>query len=411
MHAANQKTARILRIALITAVITLCGGCGIAVEGNPKPGSTPVDLDQIRTGPYLTEPTEYKAGDNSTTPGHEWLRLMEGRRLLNYAIHPMDIDHELVVTGKTSIFIDVLDIPITLGLGENHKRILKDSKHFITGLTARKSNKSLRTPKEFEVGIFRFDSDTEAARSAHELHRATLESGPRIEHALDSGAATHASVLDDKAIDVWQAHGTYVVMISARISFADSPQLESVAKQALQIQAASLDSQQPIPMDDVLDHPLDPGNLMRRAMPREIGSWLEYEKYFGLLQPSGMLHYERDPEGARKKYADTGVDMIARRATTVYRTRDLAAAFELQTFLAQPTKDDVALDPPPGIADAQCIRLDVKDPSRGYDAICAVVYDRYVAVVAEKMGNTSARADYSLQERTAAQYAILKKCG
>lgn len=410
MPAERKYVACKRRIAAIVGIVALCAGCGSTIKGNPQPGATPADLDQIRTGPFKTEPVAYKPEVN--TMGREWLSLMEGRRLLNYVLHPMDIDPDINVTGKTNIFSTALDIrALDNGMTDKHKDVFKDNVHFVAGVTVTKSNGSVRSPKDFKVGVLRFDSNAAAESAAQGLHTATLESGPRSEHELPSHPTAHASVAGERSIDAWKSHGIYVIMISAHIPTADTKQLVTLGQKSLEMQTSALDRQQPRPMDDVLDQPVDPENLMRRAMIREVGSSLEYSQYFGLLQPSGMLHYERDPAEARQKFDETGVDMVARRATTVYRTRDLAAAFQLQTFLAKPRKNEAAVNPPPGIADAQCLRLDEPDPNRNYDLLCAVVYDRYVAVVTERSTSLTARVDHALQERTAAQYAILKKCG
>jgi hypothetical protein len=54
------------------------------------------------------------------------------------------------------------------------------------------------------------------------------------------------------------------------------------------------------------------------------------------------------------------------------------------------------------------VRLDTRDLNRNFTSYCAVVFDRYVAVVVSTITEAS-QVDRKLQERAAAQYSILKK--
>ena len=55
------------------------------------------------------------------------------------------------------------------------------------------------------------------------------------------------------------------------------------------------------------------------------------------------------------------------------------------------------------------MKLDKSDPYRMFDALCVVVYGRYVAVVQSKQRISAARVDVTLNQRAAAQYVVLAK--
>ncbi|MFJ2834989.1 MULTISPECIES: DUF7373 family lipoprotein [Nocardia] len=398
-----------LRAALVVGIVTTAStGCGSEITGNPVPGATGVDSNFLRTGPFQTEPIAFEI--ESGARGPEQVRLVEGRRLLNFLAHPIDIDPDLKVPGRTRIFGDQNAVPTVGGIHDEHLRVFKDSVEFVTGVSTSQSNGSVRSPKSISIAVLRFASDTVSARTTEELDRITMASNPRRVDTPRYPTAK-SSTSDDKTIVTWLAHGPYIVMTEVRTSTPGTEKLAISVEDTLGMQVRSLDQQNPIPLDDVLDQPLDPENLVRRTMVRDQKrDSSQSDEDYGYFQPAGMLHFERNPAEARKKFEETGVDLIARRGSTVYRTKDLASSFQLQTFLSRRGKNDVALEPPPGIADAQCLRLDTPDPSRNYDLMCAVVYDRYVAVVAQTSFYSTAQVDHSLQERTAAQYAILKKC-
>ena len=93
---------------------------------------------------------------------------------------------------------------------------------------------------------------------------------------------------------------------------------------------------------------------MRRAAPRakDFSDPFFEQNDFGPYEPSGILHFARNPIEVRKAFEEGGVDLVGRQAGTVYRARDLVGAFRVQNALTHPGNNDDTLDPPPGIPDA-----------------------------------------------------------
>lgn len=396
-----------LRFAAGVGVAIACCSCGMTVAGNPQPGATAVDITELRPGPFNIEPTPFQLGTSYGAP--ERVRLIEARRLLSFLIQPTYVDPDAHKQERTAVFASHLGLPISEGILDAHKQVIKDNVKFIAGVASVRSNGSARSPREVSVAVLQFEADAASSQAAVELNNISMTAGTRKSLDIPGHSDAHSSSLDSAfQIDTWQAHGPYVVFVSTKQPPGDVTEVISRVKNSLEEQNRALDTQRPIPLDDVLDQPLDPENIVRRTMDRESRDTISSTDDFGTYQPAGILHYQNSPMDARTAFEKAGVDLIGRRASTVYRTRDAAAAFGLQAFLTRRGKDDTPLTPPFGIADAQCVRFDTFD-DRENNAICAVARGRYVAVVSAKSTGFS-QIDIGLQERAAAQFIILEKC-
>ncbi|MFI8976121.1 hypothetical protein ACIGO9_24755 [Nocardia asteroides] len=396
--------------ALLAATAFAAVSCGGTIPGTPQPGATPVDLDHLRPGPFKTEPTPFSIGWSMEMPRS--IRLIESRKLLNYLVHPIDVDVSLSSPGGTKVFADAFAMSSMNGLGGEYLTPVRNNPKFIGGVSTSQSNASVRHAKDLAIAVLHFSAENEAAEIADAFHRITLDAAPRQTVEIPGHPDARASAESEKTVDSFEHYGRYVIWTRVKLPISDLRSATNMVTRTVDMQRELLDRFKPTPLDDVLDTPLDPENIMRRAAARsdrDSAGISTYEEDFGPFQPSGILHFERHPVEARKKFEETGVDLIGRRASTVYRTRDLTSAFRLQTFLATPGRNDFILRPPTGLADSQCIKLDTADTTRKYDALCAVVYDRYVAVVTAKSVG-GGEIEGGLMERAAAQYAILKSC-
>jgi len=59
----------------------------------------------------------------------------------------------------------------------------------------------------------------------------------------------------------------------------------------------------------------------------------------GLLEASGELQYEQNSAASKPVFQDTGVDLVGRRGSVVYRTKDDSSARKLADHLATPNDD------------------------------------------------------------------------
>ncbi|MGW5450642.1 DUF7373 family lipoprotein [Nocardia sp. NPDC003979] len=395
------------------AVLTIGSGCAATVSGTAKPGLTPVDLAALKTGAQITEPTEFKEKFPSSTS--ERIRLIEGRRLLNVLVPPMDFQPSATELGYTRIFANPEAMSKTGGIPAQYNEAVATN-NLVVGVSASRTNGSVRTPESALIGILQFATEQDAKNAAAAMFQVTMSGAtPRHPVSTPDYPNANASSADDASVNAFQQHGPFVVTTAVLQSTPDLTGLAGKIKQALDKQLPALDQFKIVAPDDLMDLPRDQDGIVRRTMGKSPAGdpygMSFYDEDSGTFLPSGILHYERDPATARKAFEEAGVDLIGRRYSTVYRARDVEAAFKLQTALAKPGKDDAELDSPPGIADARCLRLGEADKNRNYNGICVLVYDRYVAVVMSltSVSKSSLQSDPVLHERTAAQYVILKK--
>ncbi|WP_063039100.1 DUF7373 family lipoprotein [Nocardia pseudovaccinii] len=392
-------------IALLAVTTMASASCAANVPGHPGPGLTPVDISSLKTGPYRAEPTAYDPDISSVAD----LRTVEAQRLFNYLVHSYEIDSDITVLGGVKIFYDVDTMVQPEAFPEKYRAAAADN-NLLLGVYVSRINTSLRSRKKLIISVLRFPTDAASRKAAEDFDRITNLDPGRHPIAIEGQPDARASSSDDITGVAFVAHGPYVIMVNAGIPEPNQTGLADIIGRTINKQTARLDRTQPTPLDDVLDLPLDPDSLMRRTLPRaaDFSDPFILDWDFGSYQPAGELHFERNPAEVAKALDENGVDLVARRSSIVYRARDLSAAFRLQSVLVKPGKDDEVLDPPPGLPDARCLKLDNSDVYRLFNTLCAVVYGRYVAVV-QSSKTSNARVDVALDERAAAQYSVLVK--
>lgn len=396
--------------AFITSLSVVVAGAGCAsTDSNGQPDTAPVDLAVLKTGGLDKEPTSFTPKFHFT----EDFRLIESRRMLNYLVHPFDVDPDLTDAAVVKLVSNADNMVSDDGLPEIYKPV-GEKYQVLAGAYVSRTNGSLRRAKKLIISVLRFPTEDAGRRAAEEFDNITNSDPGRHPIAIDGHPDARASSADDLKAVSFISHGPYVILTNTGLPTPDPAILAGNTKKAIELQIAKLDQQQSTPLDDILDLPQDPDGIMRRAAPTAkdysdpltIGYSADAE--FGPYHPDGALHFMRDPIAVRKAFDEAGVDLIGRRVGVVYRTRDVAAALRLQKALSKTAKNDEAIDPPPGLTGTRCVQYDYKDPNRRYNAQCALVYNRYVAtvfflIIGEGKGRQA------LYERAAAQYSILAK--
>ncbi|MBF6521796.1 hypothetical protein IU411_16020 [Nocardia farcinica] len=400
----TMNLLRRVRRTTLAVMVTACAvGCASTVAGTAQPGLTAVDLSTLETGPYRPEPTAYEP----SIDGVPDIRLIEARRMLGHLVHADEVDPEIDTLGDLAFFWNGQSMAQSETFPPQYQPAA-DHNNLIAGVYVSRTNGDLRSRKKLIISVLRFPTDAASRQAAAEFDQITHDAPDRHPIAVPDRPDARTSSADDITAVSFLAHGAYVIMVNAAVPQPDPGALAAMIDTTLDLQTARLDRQQPVPMDDLLDIPADPDGIMRRALPTSTASTDPFfgDDDFGAFTPAGQLHFERDPARVRRAFEESGVDLVGRRAGVVYRARDLAGAFRLQSVLAAPGRNDEELPPPPGLVDARCLRLDDRDPVRHYDGLCVVVHGRYVAVVVSRFP-ASSRIDQGLYERAAAQYAIL----
>ncbi|MEV0337589.1 hypothetical protein AB0H49_01040 [Nocardia sp. NPDC050713] len=392
-------------VAALTAAAVVCVSCSSTVEGSPGPGMSPVNVADLKTGPYKPEPTEYEPDISSAND----IRTIEARRMLNYIVHSYEVDPEIDLLGDIEFFWNAEWLVQSNTFPEKYKPAALNN-NLVAGAYVSRINGDLRSRKKLIISALRFPTEAASKKAAVEFDQITNADPGRHPVPIDGHPGALTSSADDITGISFIAHGPYVIMVNAGVPQPNQSALADAIRRTISLQITRIDQMKSIPLDDLLDIPTDPDSIMRRALPEapDYSDPFSGDLDFGAYEPSGELHFERNPADVRKAFDESGVDLVGRRGGIVYRTRDLEAAFRLQTALLEPGRDDEELPPPPGLPDARCLRLDSSDAVRLYDALCGVVYGRYVAVVVTRIPVTS-RSATPLYQRAAAQYAILAK--
>ncbi|WP_433209272.1 DUF7373 family lipoprotein [Nocardia sp. CA-107356] len=389
-------------------VIGVVAGCATEVPGHAGPGMTAADLKSLNIGPYPPAPQDY------TLDGFDKddVFRIESRRMLGYLVLPYDVDSEVshlidtrLVEATSSIFDDGL-----IGVLPGQYLPVVERNNFIAGVYTQRSNDSLRSIKNLAIALLRFPSDAAARTAAAELDRATDEFKPgRHPVSIDGYPNIQASSDNDKKGYVFLARGPFVLLSMVTVPESDPKALGAQFKKMLDLQLPELDGLVPTPVDDILDLPLNPDGIMRRTLPpsKETRDYSR-DKYVGVYDGIGQLHFERNGPDLKRTLQEAGTDLVAQNQSTLYRTRDLAASFRLQNALAKLGTDDEEISSPPGLADARCLKLDESEPIFNSKYLCILVHDRYVAVLGSQ-GQGPGKFDTALYQATAAQYSILAK--
>ncbi|MFD4442680.1 hypothetical protein ACFWPK_23195 [Nocardia sp. NPDC058519] len=328
--------------------------------------------------------------------------------MLNYIIPSTDVDpaiSELTAVETFTVPEDPFRSPV---LPEKYRPAMFDNK-LVAGVYVVRTNGNTRSLEKLIISVLRFPTEQAARGAGDQMVQATLVDPSQV-FTVDGHPNVRASSKDWTAGVAYVTRGSYLVIANYGVPQPDETKVKTNIKKTLDLQLAELEKLTPTPFEDVLDIPFDPDGIMRRALPEasDYSDPFSSDLDFYAYQPSGQLHYERNPAVMKQAFADSGVDLIGRRVGIVYRTRDLAASFHLQSALVTLGKNDEEIAPPPGLLDARCIQLYEGDPLRHYDLLCAVVRGRYVGVVVAKT-KLGGMANPGLYERAAAQYVVLAK--
>src|SRR6478609_6033855 len=130
-------------VALLAAATAASVSCSTTVTGQPGPGLSPVDVVTLKTGAYTAEPTAY-APDITSIPD---LRLIEARRMLNYLVHPFEIDSEISVTANQTLMANADSMISEKSFPELYRPVATDN-NLLAGVYVSGTNGNLRSRKK-----------------------------------------------------------------------------------------------------------------------------------------------------------------------------------------------------------------------------------------------------------------------
>ncbi|MFD7841889.1 hypothetical protein ACFV4K_02965 [Nocardia sp. NPDC059764] len=412
---------RLRAVALAAAAVAVLGA-GYAVgswpvSGHAVPGMTAADLPKLKVGPYPSAPAEFVPFYGTVADAYA----IESRRMMSYLAGPDRIDPDVRYLGGARLLSSSgADYDDDNGPFPKNWQPVAERNRLIAGAYIARNNDSVRARKHIILAIQRFPSE-QAARAAVDGYWETLNTPERHPIPIDTAdlpADTHdsarASSRTDDRGELVAVRGVYAIIGHAVIPQHDPAALGTRLRDMLRAQLTAMAELKPTPLEDLPDLPGNPDKILDLTLPNQYDS-TDSDRWGGRGQggvytPAAALHFERDTAVARPAFEAAGVDLVARNGATVYRTRDLKAAFGLQTALTRLGRDDDEVPNPGGITDAHCVRLDEPEPIRDATYLCAVVYGRYVAVIGAQ-ARFSGGAPASFEQRVSAQYSMLARSG
>ncbi|MFI8976119.1 hypothetical protein ACIGO9_24745 [Nocardia asteroides] len=388
----------------IIATAFAAASCGSQVGGISVPKETPSDLTKLSLGAYSPEPYRYEL---SIVAKAKDVRDLEAKRMLNYIISAADIDPETDTLAAVETYTDPDGPFATPALPESLREPITNN-NLLAGVYVARTDGDPRSPRRLILSALRFPTEVKANRASIEIAQALRKEDAQSIY-IDGRPDVSAFSTNWSSGTAVVQRGVYAVVMSYGRADPDRDAVAANMTKAVNLQLTKLEGLNPTRWEDVLDTSVDPDQIMRRALASENPKFpFAAEPDFGAFSPDGHLHFERNGSILQRAYTESGTDLVGRRFGIVYRTKDVAGSFHLQSALATRGKQDQEIPAPPYMTDARCIQLYEPDPVRKYDLMCAIIRGRYVGVVTAntKLGG---RVDPVLYERAAAQYAILSK--
>jgi hypothetical protein len=402
-------------IALLAAVLVACNHttAGEATRAPASPStSAPVNASALAPGNYPVTPQPPLGNAGSEQAG----RLAEGKRMVAYVVGPWQIDPTLAALGSSG--------PAVVGDANALSRVVWPpisggayNLALVVGFVTERQSADVNPQLSLRNTVLRFINPAVASEAAQNMTTAARNM-PRIPTAtpivteperpmpipghpeatgtlltFQEGAQTV------RELTALTAHGPYVLVQVARC--AAGPDCEA------QLAGHTLDRQLPLidtftPTDPV-EFPtlaLDPTGLVARTLPPPPSQVTLMSG--AAYPPAGALHLEDEPVQTEPLLSAAGVDFVSVNLTTVYQTKDSAAAQNLaQSYSDMAAKTPAAQEasPVPGLPQSRCTRV------AGSNGLvprywCLAAADRYtIKAVARQLDNA--------QQQVAAQYLIL----
>lgn len=412
-----DKSTPILRIAVV-GLVMVCAvlpGCGTA--GTPRP-QTP-DLTVLDVGIFdaqpLTKPTE------ST---EKYGRIIESARIAEAVINPLEFDVTLENSNPA-----VLANPIaTTGILADVARPVLDRYAMVAGYSAGAIDcrtdvvgcPDIGRTKGLRITVLRMRDAAAATAAAAEVEAADFAVSPenaRVTISKYPQAHSHwRPTMPTLGVVVPQ--GVYLVALFIIHPTTDLAAMTTLATRVLDRQLPRLADFTPTPIEDLAALPLDTDDMLRRLLPDPPGQWMyptttrvdrDVTAGFGgtheangvVWGPGGADHLIRDEAQDRSRPDPAGIDRLAVSGyNEVERATDAVGARQyFENAAARSAKSNTRVEPPAGIPDARCFRVNHPNGMPAYHH-CLVLDGRYVAGVVDPEEKT-------VKQMAAAQYALL----
>jgi hypothetical protein len=401
------SAARLLILA--TAASLIVAGCsttrtGLAIKDPNVDANAPTPA-LLNPGAFPTTPQAPLGTPANITAG----AAAEARRMGENTVLPFQVDPALT-TINALVSGPLINPSVLLNIPQTISRILNQHNFisaFVAGAVRPGGRRDSQGLTNFLVRMAA-PSDAAAAVADVAAHSATMDSlfsiTPLPTTPLPIPGHPEAAAFSfpgpDNAVFGWSltAHGPFVLMQWAGVPDG-APSAAGLIGKTLDQQLPLVDAFAPTPVDQLMSLPLDPTGVLARTVPVPDG----LPARAGSYGPHAALATQDDPGQSQEVFASTGVDVMTRAATTVYRTRDGAGAAKIAAEFAEEARAQ-RFTPTAGVMGlpaARCLISPQGDlPSDPKTTYCIASADRYAY-------EASGTNDGLVRQLVAAQYLML----
>lgn len=308
-------------------------------------------------------------------------KLAEGMRIAEVLALPTDIDPAYRRHGNSSV-LHSARLKVSAG---HHNAIaaVADRHGLITGFVSERSNGGSGTADTdwLTHGVMRFRDAATATAAAADFavaateERGLLQSGDWTLATLPGSPSTRLVLLEDRGRLTgmgFTPQGEFVVFTKVRAG--GRPDIERTIIKALEQQRPLLDSFTPTPERELATLPYDPDAIFELSVGDNSSGRGAYRQH-------GALLFAEDQQAAVSLYREVGVDAMANKGTTVYRTRDAAGAARLAAATSAAIAAAWTKSVAPAPADVPGATCLTDGNSNANAWVCVVTGGRYVAEV------------------------------
>ncbi|MBF6327477.1 DUF7373 family lipoprotein [Nocardia transvalensis] len=376
-----------IALCITSAMLTGTVGCGKpSLESSPT-----VDVAKLDSGNYPVVPQ-----DVATTRDEKAGAVQESIRMAEHIPLAHDIDNRLVYGHRKSSALTPT-FPPRLNSQANFNDLAPG---LVAGWrTYGERHKELLLGFQVEVRVMRFTTAEQAARATEVVtHDSDAKYPPKGAVDIPGYPESRAVVDPFASVRTIVARNNYMAYtyVSNNLTIPPDPTpLINYTKSYLDRLFDSLENYRPTAADKLSEVPADVDGLLGRTLPTDGPS-----SSGGVYTLHAALHRHLNSELSKRAFEDAGVDLVAERAATVYRTADPGAAKRLlATFVTERADKYQPMDGPPGLPSAKCLKTTDQVAIDGR-YICYFPYGRFVAELADDQPQ-------NLYQQTAAQYKLL----
>ncbi|WP_353650579.1 hypothetical protein ABLG96_06600 [Nakamurella sp. A5-74] len=257
---------------------------------------------------------------------------MEGRRLAGYVLDPGQIDPKLTRFVPYPTFPLRDSDALSVIFPDQSTQLIARRQGMYAGYSATRSDPSSKA--SMVLAVFVFPSAGAAQKAATGMANSskdvsdTVLKYPDLPGAIGNQGAAGTTAFSGQ---VFIASGQSVVYVYVNGGISQKATVPGRMKTALTRQLAALKAYSPTPKNALMKQEFDPTGLYARTLP-PAKNYVQ----FGMYSGQGALHSQADALATAKLFSSTGVDVVAKGRSVLYRAKDAAGATAVRdAFYAQ----------------------------------------------------------------------------